>query len=138
MKKSFIALSSVFVLVSFSGCSIPGCISNLKNDDGEHRQAIRPQQPQQGEQARAYLMPIARKLGLTPSSERSSADLAVDIKLALDEETVYAPAPLSDACMVELKKVLEDADYKALEKSQSFLRQAQGRRLLTLPQGVNR
>lgn len=115
------SLVGVLLVLCAAGCAtIPG----LRTEDRVSGSS--------GEESR-HLVSIARQIGLRPSSGRSAADIATDIKLALDENVETVPQPLSDECAKELEKVLSESDRKLLQSGQRFLRKNGGRRFLILP-----
>ena len=78
---------------------------------------------------------VAKSLGLNVSEKKTASDIATDIKILVDNSTQEMPATLSDENIKLMKQMLTREECKVLDDYQRVVKEAQGKRVLYLPNG---
>ena len=121
----FALLVSVLVNVAF----VSGCALVAPLDGGLAKASSRVEYRDNVEQVKK----VANSLGMRVSSTKTADDIAMDIRLLIDDSERKMPTPLSDESIMRLKKLLKPEERVVLEAYQKAIRDAQGKRVLYLP-----
>lgn len=98
------------------------------------RRSVREPSPAPvGDDAKARLEEIADLLGI-PTGGKSAADLASDIRYALDRET-FVPAGLTGSELARAKNQLSSEQARKIEEIQKFVDSLQGKRIVVVGAG---
>lgn len=77
-----------------------------------------------------YVQEIARAMGISTNSGRSEADIAMDIKLLLQEASVAPKMALADDSIVRMSKLLNSENREKLKAWQDFMKKLAGKRYI--------
>jgi hypothetical protein len=75
---------------------------------------------------------VANSLGIIVSSDRSDADIEVDIKIALDDAIVAPSKVISKKELEEISTSLSQENYELLQKGCEFLERIKGEKVWIL------
>lgn len=114
--KSYGIAGSIVLSVLLSGC---GCCP--RSTDRADFESNESQRRQDAEGAR-YLREVADRLGVNVADDRQPVDMAVDIKLKLDGESMPVPVPFDDSVADELKNLMKPEEARQFERVQRFLK----------------
>lgn len=80
----------------------------------------------------ASLRRVANSLGIVVSSDRSDADIEVDIRIALDDAIVAPFKVISKKDLEEISTSLSQENYELLQKGCEFLERIKGEKVWIL------
>ena len=117
--------------VALNAAFLTGCISpeDIRwNGKGTSQQGTKHSVPEA-----SYLREIAAALGLSPSSDKTPGDIALDIEQVLKNSQAYKGDVFSDETFKECKAAIPTAkDTAIFEAYQAFIKKVAGKRILIL------
>lgn len=120
--------------VALNAAFMTGCVS--LDDFQGGRKGPRPSEsgPSNPSSSEAvFLRDIATSLGLSPSSDKTPGDIALDIKQTLGDSQKYRGEVLSDPSFEECKAAMPTSkDADTFEQYHRFIRKVEGKRIVIL------